>query len=114
MKNTSQLYFVLNKQWLTEILEGRKTEEYRNFSDFYINRLCELNDKGEILDTKKYDTLKFQMGYAKNAPQMVIEVLDIRIDVDEEVDFENGDLLTQENCNFTIVLGKILEKINID
>ena len=54
------------------------------------------------------------MGYAKNAPQMVIEVLDIRIDVDEEVDFENGDLLTQENCNFTIVLGKILEKINID
>ena len=114
MKNTSQLYLVLTKQWFTEILEGRKTEEFRNFSDFYINRLCELNDKGEILDTKKYDTLKFQMGYAKNAPQMVIEVLDIRIDVDEEVDFENGDLLTQENCNFTIVLGKILEKINID
>jgi hypothetical protein len=114
MKNTSQLYLVLNKQWFTEILEGRKTEEYRNFSDFYINRLCELNEEGEILDTKKYDTLKFQMGYAKNAPQMVIEVLDIRIDVDEEVDFENGDLLTQENCNFTIVLGKILEKINID
>ena len=114
MKNTSQLYLVLNKQWFTEILEGRKTEEYRNFSDFYINRLCELNEEGEILDTKKYDTLKFQMGYAKNAPQIVIEVLDIRIDVDEEVDFENGDLLTQENCNFTIVLGKILEKINID
>ena len=114
MKNTSQLYLVLNKQWFTEILEGRKTEEYRNFSDFYINRLCELNEEGEILDTKKYDTLKFQMGYSKNAPQMVIEVLDIRIDVDEEVDFENGDLLTQENCNFTIVLGKILEKINID
>ena len=58
--------------------------------------------------------MKFQMGYSKNAPQMVIEVLDIRIDVDEEVDFENGDLLTQENCNFTIVLGKILKKINID
>lgn len=114
MNKKSQLYLVLNKQWFTEILEGRKTEEYRNFSDFYINRLCELNEEGEILDTKKYDTLKFQMGYAKNAPQMVIEVLDIRIDVDEEVDFENGDLLTQENCNFTIVLGKILEKINID
>ena len=114
MKNTSQLYLVLTKQWFTEILEGRKTEEYRDFTDFYINRLCELNEEGEIIDTKKYDTVKFQMGYSKNAPQMVIEVLDIRIDVDEEVDFENGDLLTQENCNFTIVLGKILEKINID
>ena len=114
MNKKSQLYLVLTKLWFTEILEGRKTEEYRDFTDFYINRLCELNEEGEILDTKKYDTLKFQMGYAKNAPQMVIEVLDIRIDVDEEVDFENGDLLTQENCNFTIVLGKILEKINID
>ena len=114
MKNTSQLYLVLTKQWFTEILEGRKTEEFRDFTDFYINRLCELNEEGEIIDTKKYDTVKFQMGYSKNAPQMVIEVLDIRIDVDEEVDFENGDLLTQENCNFTIVLGKILEKINID
>ena len=114
MKNTSQLHLVLTKQWFTEILEGRKTEEYRDFTDFYINRLCELNEEGEIIDTKKYDTVKFQMGYSKNAPQMVIEVLDIRIDVDEEVDFENGDLLTQENCNFTIVLGKILEKINID
>ena len=114
MNKKSQLYLVLTKQWFTEILEGRKTEEYRDFTDFYINRLCELNEEGEIIDTKKYDTVKFQMGYSKNAPQMVIEVLDIRIDVDEEVDFENGDLLTQENCNFTIVLGKILEKINID
>ncbi len=52
------------------------------------------------------------MGYSKNAPQMIVEVLDIRIDVDEDVDFENGDLLTTENCNFTLVLGKILEKTN--
>ena len=56
--------------------------------------------------------MKFQRGYSKNARQMIVEVLDIRIDVDEDVDFENGDLLTTENCNFTLVLGKILEKTN--
>ena len=112
MNKKSQLYLVLTKQWFTEILEGRKTEEYRDFTDFYINRLCELNEEGEIIDTKKYDIVKFQMGYSKNAPQMIVEVLDIRIDVDEDVDFENGDLLTTENCNFTLVLGKILEKTN--
>ena len=114
MKNTSQLYLVLTKQWFTEILEGRKTEEYRDFTDFYINRLCILNKEGEILDTRKYDTVKFQMGYSKNAPQMIVEIKDIIIETDEEVDIENGDLLTTENCNFTILLGNILEKINID
>ena len=77
MKNTAQLYLVLTKQWFTEILEGRKTEEYRDFTDFYINRLCELNEEGEIIDTKKYETVKFQMGYSKNAPQMIVEIKDI-------------------------------------
>ena len=110
MNKKSQLYLVLTKQWFTEILEGRKTEEFRDFTDFYINRLCELNEEGEIIDTKKYDTVKFQMGYSKNAPQMIVEIKDIIIETDENVDLEKGDLLTTENCNFTILLGKILEK----
>lgn len=54
------------------------------------------------------------MGYSKNAPQMIVEIKDIIIETDENVDLEKGDLLTTENCNFTILLGKILEKINID
>ena len=112
MKNTTQLYLVLSKKWFVEILEGRKTEEYRDFTDFYISRLCLLEDDGEITDTQKYETVKFQMGYQKNAPQMVLEIEDILIDIDEIVDLENGDTLTTENCNFTIVLGKILEKYN--
>ena len=45
---------------------------------------------------------------------MIVEIKDIIIETDENVDLENGDLLTQENSNITIVLGKILEKINID
>lgn len=114
MNKKSQLYLVLTKEWFTEILEGKKTEEYRDFTDFYINRLCVFNEEGEIIDTKKYDTVKFQMGYQKNAPQMVVEVKDIVIDMDEDVDLDKGDLLTTENCNFTIILGEILEKINID
>ena len=114
MENKPQLYLVLTKQWFTEIIEGRKSEEYRKFSDYYIKKFCVLNEDDEIVDTKKYDTVKFQMGYAKNAPQMIVEILDLFIEHDEDVDIEKGDLLTEENCNFTIVLGKILEKINID
>lgn len=113
MKTPSQLYLVLTKQWFTEILEGRKHEEYRAFTDFYISRLCEVDENGEILDTKKYKTVKFQQGYQKNAPQMIVEVKDILIETDENVHPENGDFLTPENCNFVIELGKILEKCNM-
>jgi hypothetical protein len=53
------------------------------------------------------------MGYNKDAPQMTVEVKDVRIDMDEDVDLDK-DMLTTENCNFTIVLGKILEKKTAD
>ncbi len=52
---------------------GTKKEEYRGFTDHFINRLCEVDEDGQILDTKKYETVKFQMGYNKDAPQMVVE-----------------------------------------
>lgn len=111
MKNPKQLYLVLKKQYFNEILAGTKKEEYRGFTDHFINRLCEVDEDGQILDTKKYETVKFQMGYNKDAPQMVVECKQILIDTDEDVDLEK-DFLTSENCNFTIVLGEILEKIN--
>ena len=50
--NNDQLYLVLAKKQFNENLSGKKTEEYRDFTDFYISRLCVLNDEGEIIDTK--------------------------------------------------------------
>lgn len=111
MKKTNQLYLVLKKEYFNEILDGTKTEEYRDFTDFYINRLCEVDENGEILDTRKYETVKFQMGYSKDAPQIIVECKAIFIDTDEDFDADK-DLLTTENCNFTIELGKILERSN--
>lgn len=112
MNNPNPLYLVLTKEWFTEILEGRKHEEFRAFTDFYISRLCEVDENGEILDTKKYQTVKFQQGYQKNAPQLIVEVKEVLIKMDKDVYPENGDVLTTENCNFVIVLGEILERIN--
>lgn len=112
MNSPNQLYLVLTKQWFTEILEGRKKEEYRDFTDYYINRLCVLNEEGEIINTKNYKTVRFQLGYQKSAPQMVVEVKDILIEMDENIDIDKGDLLTTDNSNFTIILGEILEKTN--
>jgi len=109
MKNPNELYLVLQKKWFLEILKGEKKEEYRDFTDYYINRLAEFKD-GEMVDTKKYDTVRFQLGYSKNAPQMVLECKGVLIEMDNEEDQE----FNTENCNFVIELGEILEKINCE
>ena len=62
MKNPKQLYLVLKKQYFDEILAGTKKEEYRGFTDHFINRLCEVDEDGQILDTKKYETVKVSDG----------------------------------------------------
>lgn len=110
MKNTKELYLILTKKWFLEILKGVKKEEYRSFTEYYIERLGELDKDGELIDTRKYETIKFQLGYRKNAPQMIVECKDVLIEVDE------GDVeeLNDQNSNFVIVLGEILEKINCE
>lgn len=101
-----QLYLVLQKKWFEEILSGNKKEEYRDFTDFYINRLCETDKKtGEITAIKPYTSVKFQEGYNKDARQMVVECKGVMIEADEGVTEYDA-----ENCNFVIELGEILEK----
>lgn len=106
-RNSKELYLVLAKEWFNEILQGRKTEEYRGFTDHNIRRLG-ISKNGEFAGCRQYDTVKFQLGYTKDAPQMIVEVKEILLEVDDE----NADLLNKENCNFTIVLGKILDRKN--
>lgn len=108
-KNENELYLVLQKKWFLEILKGEKKEEYRDFTEYYIKRLAVEKD-GEIVDTRKYYVVRFQLGYSKNAPQIIVECKGILIEMDNEDDKE----FTTENCNFVIILGKILEKINCE
>ncbi|MFP3835330.1 hypothetical protein [Chryseobacterium sp. SIMBA_028] len=110
MKNTKELYLIIQKKYFLEIIKGEKIEEYRDFVEYYINRLFHTDDEGELTKPKNYETIRFQMGYRKNAPQMVVECEGISIDADED----GSEFYTYENCNFTIHLGKILEKINCE
>ncbi|ASK29748.1 hypothetical protein CEY12_06345 [Chryseobacterium sp. T16E-39] len=110
MKNPKELYLVLQKKWFLEILQGKKTEEYRDFTEYYVSRLGVLDKDGELTDTKKFDTVRFQLGYAKNAPQIVVECKDVLI----EYDSEDVEEFTNENSNFAIILGEILDKINCE
>lgn len=107
VKDNKQLYLVLAKQWFNEIVEGKKTEEYRAFTDHNISRLGVV-ENGEFVGCRQYETVKFQLGYTKDAPQMIVEVKQILIEVDDK----NAEVLTSENCNFAIVLGEIIKKTN--
>lgn len=112
MKNSDELYLVLQKKWFIEILKGEKKEEYRDFTDYYIDRLGVLDKDGNLIDTKNYDTIRFQLGYAKNAPQIIVECKNVLIDVANDV--KDEDDLTNENSNFAIILGSVIEKINCE
>ncbi|MCT3674453.1 ASCH domain-containing protein [Elizabethkingia anophelis] len=105
----NELYLVLTKEWFDKILSGEKKEEYRAMTNFYISRLGVIDEEGDLVDTKQYDTVRFQLGYGKEAPQMVVECKDVLIEHDKDIE----DTLTEENSNFVIVLGKIVDKINI-
>ena len=107
--SNNELYLVLQKKWFDQILSGEKKEEYRDFTEYYVSRLGVLDKDGELIDTKKFDAVRFQLGYRKNAPQIVLECKDVLIEVDED----NSDEITDENSNFVIILGEILEKINL-
>ena len=86
----------MQKVWFDAIENGSKIEEYREGSQFYKTRFCNLDKKtGEILSFKKYSTVILQEGYHAGARRMIVEVEKISLKRD-----------------FTIHLGRIIERIN--
>lgn len=63
------------------ILYGEKKQEYREMSDFWRKRLVEYLLQGDINAPifKKFDTITFSNGYAKDRDQFVIELKEIQI-----------------------------------
>lgn len=103
----SVLHLILQKKYFNEILTGEKTTEVRSFTDFYVNRLCNVDHKTkQILGIKKFDYGLFQLGYAKDAPQIKIEIGDIYCE--GEADDEGR--MVPEKTNFYIEIKSILER----
>ncbi|KFC22940.1 hypothetical protein [Chryseobacterium sp. FH1] len=90
------LYLVMQSVWFNKIENGSKTEEYRDGSQFYKSRFCNIDKKtGEIISFKNYKSAILQEGYHAGARRMIIEVKKIELKRD-----------------FTIHLGQILERQN--
>ena len=57
------LHLNLFRKYFDEIVEGTKTIEFRDKTDYWKKRL----------ENREYDVIKFRNGYAKDAPTMLVE-----------------------------------------
>ena len=81
------LHLNLYRKYFDAILNGIKTIEYRDITPYWSRRL----------EGKHSDVIKFRNGYAKVAPEMVVEYKGMGID----------------NGKYAIQLGKVLESKNV-
>lgn len=99
------LTLIIVQSEFDQIISGKKKEEYRSLSEFYISRFC--NFKGdEFIGMKDFKSIILAVGYSKTRRWAEIEVKGIFIDtfIDTIPDgFKKGD-----EC-FTIELGKVLK-----
>lgn len=109
------LHLTLKKKWFDMILSGEKKEEYRDIKNYYDNRFIDRKEQNKLdnkpynlIAWKKFDTVTFKNGYAKNAPVIVIQLLNINIDYGLST---WGAVIGQEY--YVLSLGEIISTKNI-
>lgn len=93
----STLHLTLHRRWFIDILEGTKTEEYREIKPFWAKRLL-----------KHYDRITFRNGYASDAPTMTVEYRGHQI---KEI---MHPITNRMEVVFALKLGRILHTENCD
>lgn len=97
----------LKRVYFNEILSGEKKEEYHAFTGYYLDRLTVRNEDGSFIAFRKVDDLHFFCGKYPKASEIIVEVKEICLN--PEMPWEKR---TEENSEFVMVLGNILEKKN--
>ena len=65
------LKLTVTKEWFDLIKSGEKTEEYREFKKYWIDRLtedksyCQMGNSGYVINDKKYKYVEFKNVYSK-------------------------------------------------
>lgn len=70
---TKVLHLTVKKKWFDMIASGEKKEEYRDYKDYWHNRLKYLRDGNWHF--KNYDFVEFRNGYKKDAPKVTVKFL---------------------------------------
>ena len=75
---TKILHLNLYRKYFDAIVNGTKTIEYRDKTDYWKKRI----------EGREYDIIKFRNGYAKDAPTMLVEYKGY--DIGEEYELKLG------------------------
>ena len=109
----------LHKKWFDLIFSGEKKEEYREVKPYWIRRFCADWPKspahsedhfffvGQYKIPQGITKVRFRNGYAKNAPEMVVEWLGL------EAKEPNPDWCEAGDCGklvFALKLGEVLQR----
>jgi len=70
------LHLTLKRRWFDMVKSGEKQQEYREIKPYWRRRLM---NPGKQFTPKHFDIVKFKNGYAKNAPEITVELKEIFI-----------------------------------
>ena len=105
----------IKREFLDQILSGEKKQEFREIRPKNAKKYVEQSE--EDLKPVKYDAIQFYNGYAKNRPEVLIQVKKSDVELFED---EDGELITYEEdgqqyieAQVVYTLGKIISKNNI-
>lgn len=105
-KYLETLPLTINKKWFDKIASGEKKEEYREVKGYWVKRLTNQNNNGSVNGCtfyKHFRFVRFQNGYRKNAPWMIVEFKGIEMKEIEHEHFHDGKVDV-----FAIKLGSIV------
>ena len=114
------LTLIIKQKYFDEILAGTKTQEFREIRPSSQSKYCELDEEGfckevdGVFIPRKYDAIRFYVGYNKNRASALVEVKDANIElfVDENDEFilQVQDCIEYYKSQIVYDLGRVIEK----
>ena len=86
------LDLIIKKVFLDDILSGEKTTEVREIRPTNSKKYCVFDEEGNLIEAKKYNSIRFYNGYNKDRIAAEFEVVDIEIVLYDDED--TGEPLT--------------------
>lgn len=115
------LTLIIKQKFFDEIIAGTKKQEFREIRPSSQAKYCDLDEEGfckevnGILQPRKYDAIRFYVGYKKDRDTAVVEVKRASIELFED---ENGELIEYEDKGEIYIaaqviydLGKVIENV---
>lgn len=105
------LTLIIRKEHFDKIIKGKKTQEFREIRPKTQSKYCQVDkdgyaiEKEGILQPRKYDAIRFFVGYNKNRESALVEVKNASIElfIDEEDNF-----ITYEENQETYIAAQVV------